>query len=466
MGRMAVDSLEQMNRLHSKPVALSVDSMLSSSSVFQTMLQEVIKVIGDYSENNDIFYDDPLSADTQLIADLGLTSVDFVSIFQKCQSLRPDRLSFIELVMPVEGQYVSGLSIGELSEYIIKQSASISPTSTKSSAGSQGQQPKDVEDSKYKRSPFSSIQFEEFKSLIQTPTFSADNTIDTSYKLVFILSSPRSGSTLLQRMLDQHPEIESPEELHLLHYDTYAQRQTALSHAETKHLLGGTVRLRAKVNGISLEDSARLESELVQSETPVISFFKEIEDHFLKEYLVDKTPSYAYSRHTLERITAQFPDAKFIYLVRHPSAVVKSLVDSQLQEIIPFARRYTGDTSAIPEMIWALCHENIQSVLKDIDNSRIHYLNYEDLVTSPDKSMDELLSFLGLPFYASCANPYSAEQSMQIETNEFAGDLKFFLENRIVDNRADIWRSFPALHSLSETSVGLMGNIPGYEVQQ
>lgn len=466
MGRMAVDSLEQMNRLDRKPVARSVDSMLSSSSVFQTMLQEVIKVIGDYSENNDIFYDDPLSADTQLIADLGLTSVDFVSIFQKCQSLSPDRLSFIELVMPVEGQYVSDLSIGELCEYIIKQSASIGPTSTKSSTDSQGQQPKDVEDSKYKRSPFSSIQFAEFKSLIQTPTFSADNTIDTSYKLVFILSSPRSGSTLLQRMLDQHPEIESPEELHLLHYDTYAQRQTALSHAETKHLLGGTVRLRAKINGISLEDSARLEGELVESETPVISFFKEIEDSFSKEYLVDKTPSYAYSRHTLERITAQFPDAKFIYLVRHPSAVVKSLVDSQLQEIIPFARRYTGDTSAIPEMIWALCHENIQSVLKDIDNSRIHYLNYEDLVTSPDKSMDELLSFLGLPFYASCANPYSAEQSMQIETNEFAGDLKFFLENRIVDNRADIWRSFPALHSLSEISVGLMGNIPGYEVQQ
>ena len=102
---------------------VSSEIVLPSGSSFLTMLQDVIKIIDEYCENNDIFYDETLSAGTQLIADLGLTSVDFVSIFQKCQALGNERLSFIELVMPIEGQYVSDLKIGVLSDYIIEQSA-------------------------------------------------------------------------------------------------------------------------------------------------------------------------------------------------------------------------------------------------------------------------------------------------------------------------------------------------------
>ncbi len=426
------------------------------------MLQEVIHIIDDYCQDNDIFYDESLSARTNLIADLGLTSVDFVSLFQKCQTLTTERLSFIKLVMPVEGQYVADLSIGQLSDYVEQEVAAASAAiSTPASSSDQPQQPAD--DRKYQRSLFGPSEFEQFKSLIQKPTFSDPEPIRTGYQLAFVLSSPRSGSTLLQRMLDQHPDIESPEELHLLHYDTYAQRNEALNQPETRHLLGGTARLRAKINGISLDDSNQREIDYIAREEPILNFFTEIEDGFSKAYLVDKTPSYAYSKQTLERISAQFPEARFIYLGRHPSAVLKSLIDSQLQEIIPFARRYEGDSTTIPEMIWALCHQNIQSILPGIDDARLHYVSYEDLVTSPEQTMGALLSFLQLPYHASCANPYGGDQTHQIETNAYAGDLKFFLENRIVNDRADIWKSFPALHSLSDVSQALMGNIPSYQ---
>ena len=427
------------------------------------MLQDIIKIIDEYCENNDIFYDEALSAGTQLIADLGLTSVDFVSIFQKCQALGNERLSFIELVMPIEGQYVTDLKIGELSDYIIEQSALRATANEQRASADNGYPEQTANASRYRRSLFEMKQFDEFKLLIQKPTFSDPGPVATDYQVVFILSSPRSGSTLLQRMLDQHPDIESPEELHLLHYDTYAKRYAALSQAETRHLLGGTVRLRARINGISVDDSNRLELKYIETEVPILNFFTEINKSFSKQYLVDKTPSYAYSRETLERISRQFPRARFIYLTRHPSAVIKSLIDSQLQEIIPFARRYLGDTSTIPEMIWALCNENIQYILPSIDNNRLYYVNYEELVMNPEQAMTSILDFLQLPFCPKCANPYAEGEKQQIETNEYAGDLKFFLENRIVNDRAEIWKAFPALHSLSEVSQGLMRNIPGYE---
>jgi hypothetical protein len=404
------------------------------------MLQAIADIIDEYCSINDIFYDEPLSSDTLLIADLGLTSVDFVSIFQKCQTLNDDRLSFVRLVMPVEGEYVSDLSIGELSEYISKQS------DHQNTAHEQGATPyisglgPAVDENKYKRSLFNMSQFAEFQTLIQKPTFPAPCPINTGYQLVFILSSPRSGSTLLQRMLDQHPDIESPEELHLLHYDTYAQRHAALVQAEAKHLLGGTVRLRAKLNGLSIDESRLIEANFIKSEEPALNFFVEIGSNFSKQYLVDKTPSYAYSKTTLERISAHFPQARFIYLARHPSAVVKSLIDSKLQDIIPFTRRYKDDSSAIPEMIWALCHENIQSVLLGTDKSRLHYVSYEDLVTDPTEAMASILDFLQLPFYSDCINPYGNNQNQQIETNEYAGDLKFFLENKVVN---ELMRNIP-----------------------
>ena len=431
--------------------------MIELIAVGYAMLQSVIKVIDDYCDSNDLFYDEPLNSGTKLIADLGLTSVDFVSIFQKCQSLGSTRISFIELVMPVEGQYVPDLSIGELSDFILKQQSLRLPdeSNTLSEVSSSSVKPQQT---KYKRALFSNSQFQELQSLIQKPTFTSQQPIHTDYKLAFILSSPRSGSTLLQRMLDQHPEIESPEELHLLHFDSYSQRYSSLNEDSTKHLLGGTIRLRSKINNISLEQSRDVEDDLISSHQSILHFYDEINDRFEGKYLVDKTPSYTYSKETLERILKLFPDAKFIYLARHPSAVIKSLIDSQLSEIIPFTRRYGGDQSSIPEMLWSLCNSNIQSMLSSTSPSNVHYVNYEDLVLTPKETISSIINFLGLSFYEQCVDPYSENQD-EIDTNQYAGDLKFFLENRIVNDRADKWRDFSELHALSPLTQDLLRNI-------
>src|SRR5438046_3400953 len=46
---------------------------------------------------------------------------------------------------------------------------------------------------------------------------------------VFILSPPRSGSTLLRVMLGGHPALFAPPELQLLNYNTLRERHAALA---------------------------------------------------------------------------------------------------------------------------------------------------------------------------------------------------------------------------------------------
>ena len=46
--------------------------------------------------------------------------------------------------------------------------------------------------------------------------------------LIFIISQPRSGSTLLQRILAGHPEIQTSAETWLLLHPTYAFRTSGI----------------------------------------------------------------------------------------------------------------------------------------------------------------------------------------------------------------------------------------------
>jgi Sulfotransferase family len=125
---------------------------------------------------------------------------------------------------------------------------------------------------------------------------------DVSDRLVsapaFVLSTVRSGSTLLRVLLDSHSAIHSPVELHLRDLEAtgtsrYAQRALAeigLEGPALQYLLWDRV----------------LHRELSRSG---------------KRILVNKTPNDVF---IADRIVECWPDARFIYLLRHPVATARS----------------------------------------------------------------------------------------------------------------------------------------------
>jgi hypothetical protein len=115
---------------------------------------------------------------------------------------------------------------------------------------------------------------------------------------VFILSSVRSGSTLLRAMLNTHSAIHAPHELHL------GSLEVVLRDRHVTHAM--------RVLGM---DGAALEYLLWDR-----LLHRELTRHG-KRVLVNKTPSDVFR---WRRIVECWPDARFIYLLRQPGATAKS----------------------------------------------------------------------------------------------------------------------------------------------
>ena len=59
-----------------------------------------------------------ITGSTQLVRDLGFSSVEFVVIFEKIQALRTERINFIDLIMPDRSTYVDDLSINQIFQFL------------------------------------------------------------------------------------------------------------------------------------------------------------------------------------------------------------------------------------------------------------------------------------------------------------------------------------------------------------
>jgi len=77
---------------------------------------------------------------------------------------------------------------------------------------------------------------------------------------IFILSPPRSGSTLLRVMLAGHPHLFAPPELELLSFNTLAERREELT-GKYSFWLEGTIRALMEIKGCGMEEARAVMEE-------------------------------------------------------------------------------------------------------------------------------------------------------------------------------------------------------------
>ncbi|MFK7897472.1 MAG: sulfotransferase [Myxococcota bacterium] len=240
-----------------------------------------------------------------------------------------------------------------------------------------------------------------------------------SESLVFLIGSPRSGSTLLSRMLGAHSKIFAPEEPHLITplahlgyfesvdeapYDPVITR--AAARAMVGALPGGEAdylrALRAYSNSVY---RGLLDGHVGQATDPAAP---------APQLILDKTPAYALSLEFLQRL---YPNARYIVLTRNPLAVWSSFVDSffdgddavahghnpLLERYVPAIGRFVRQA------------ESPESAL------RVHRVQYEDLVQDPEASARNLMDFLDLEFEANVVN-YGAAPDAKGESTRGLGD--------------------------------------------
>lgn len=184
---------------------------------------------------------------------------------------------------------------------------------------------------------------------------------------IFILSPARAGSTLLRMILGSHSTLYAPPELPLRHLSVRAEtnwiqasmRELRLTNQELDYLLWDRV----------------LADVLSRSGKPT---------------MVAKTPSNVL---IWEQLAECWPDARFIFLLRHPAASVASLNKAWSSTWHP-AETGTLDESSAKALRYMTCLEEARRTLPG------HTVRYEDLTAEPELIVRQICQFLNVPFEA------------------------------------------------------------------
>lgn len=138
-------------------------------------------------------------------------------------------------------------------------------------------------------------------------------------KPLFLFSLPRSGSTLVQRVLAQHASISTVSEPWLLLPLVYATRE----YGTISEYWHGASRIAIKEFAENLPDGMRSYEFALRRFT--LELYSQVGDANA-QYFLDKTPHYHAIAEDIVRI---FPDAKCILLWRNPLAVAASMITTR-----------------------------------------------------------------------------------------------------------------------------------------
>lgn len=200
---------------------------------------------------------------------------------------------------------------------------------------------------------------------------------------LFVLSVPRSGSTLLYALLNQHSQIALLYEgdlptmqLYLfgrLHNGAWRERWEFWNQAPSRH-------------GIAIESMPAVVSNVWEA-TRIV--YQDLARRKQAAIWGEKTPQWY---HCALRTAERFSDASFIFLWRDMQAVMASIARAAVTERLFRKEGFANRALVGNEKLRQACDE-----LKARGRNVLE-VNYEDLTSNTSESMHQICQFLGLSF--------------------------------------------------------------------
>lgn len=204
---------------------------------------------------------------------------------------------------------------------------------------------------------------------------------------LFLFSLPRSGSTLLQRILGAHHSIATTSEPWILLPLIYTLREKGI-YTEYRHATA-----MIAIEDFYNEMPKGVADYLAEIRSFVLNLYSKVsKDNSI--YFLDKTPRYHL---IVEDIIQLFPEGKFIFLWRNPLSIVASLINS-------FGKGR-----------WDLFHYQVDlydGLANLISISRkyqpqICQIRFEALIKDPLHELEQILSYLDLPLESKMLNEFN-----------------------------------------------------------
>jgi hypothetical protein len=216
---------------------------------------------------------------------------------------------------------------------------------------------------------------------------------------VFIVGCPRSGTTLLRRLVDTHPHIAIIHQSRFIPNFFEGRRGLTPEGLVTTKLVDRLLQARGVKN---LETSREMLESLVEAGEPLSysTFITGVFDLYGKgqgkRLVGDKTPAYVRRIPTLH---ALWPEARFVHLIRDGRDVCMSAINWRKADHALGRFSTWGVDPITTAAVWWEWHVRLgREDGGSLAPKLYHEVRYEELVSRPAKTCEKLCSFLDLPY--------------------------------------------------------------------
>jgi Sulfotransferase family len=200
------------------------------------------------------------------------------------------------------------------------------------------------------------------------------------HQLIFLVSPPRSGSTLLQRMLGSHSQVFTYPEPHLITPLAFLGFHDLVDKAPYDHINAAEA-IKTFVSGLPNREQDYLDALRAYTDTMYGRMLEKSD----RRYFLDKTPAYAL---VLPFLTSLYPNARYVVLTRHPLAIMSSYANSFFDGDWHAANEFNPVVNRYVPAIARLLAKPVEHVL---------HVHYEQLVREPETELARVFAFLDLP---------------------------------------------------------------------
>ena len=247
------------------------------------------------------------------------------------------------------------------------------------------------------------------------------------YEGIVILGLPRSGSTLLRRIVNAHPSICCPPETNLLSAASRFLEQHETSQGLSVGVLSG------------LSFSGYEEDQVLERlRTLVFGFFEEIRQKSGKNRWAEKTAFDSFHLEGIKRLCGS--RCRYVCLFRHGLDAVCSIqelcdkLEVYLPELHEYVARYPSPLLAFAHA-WADVNEELLELVETLEHQAIK-VRYEDLVANPIEEVGRIFHFLEEPTDVQAV----LTSAIQSQDSVGFGDWKTYQKTRIESSSVGRWK--------------------------
>jgi hypothetical protein len=249
-----------------------------------------------------------------------------------------------------------------------------------------------------------------------------------AYDGIVILGAPRSGTTLLRRLINAHPRIHCPPETNLLsgaarflHEDHFAQGLAV-----------------GVVPGLSYCDVTEAQV-LDRLRAMVYDILGRVAEDAGKPIWAEKTAFDSFFIESIARLLG--PRVRYVCLVRHPFDVacsIKELTDKMemwVEELRPYVRSHASPYTAFTQA-WVDIARAMLKLAEQYPDAT-YRLRYEDLVEHPSEQLSSLFDFLDEPTEVDAL----IDRAMEEQESVGLGDWKTYQQSSISGGSVGRWKT-------------------------